>query len=414
MKMKLNDEIAQTLKGGPARIEYFDTSSPVALGLRVHGDRKTWFTRYRLGRRHVRYTIGPFPIVSYEEAFLQAAQITLAAREGRDPSQTKKRRRDAITVEELVEMYLEAAAPSSGRSKGRYELARDTHQCRVGIFRNHILPTIGRRLATDLTSVELNQLITRIAKDRPTMANMVHAVLSRLFRFARAAGAVEQSPMWGLERPTVAASRDRYLRPAEIKVLWEAAAVARDQISAGIIQTVLLTGQRFNEVRTMDLDAVESRWWRLGGENALQTKNTLRHTVYLADPTWDVISRTSATSRPSDGRLPRLPAFPNKSGCVPVSRKRAYDCLKAIRSELDIPYFRLHDLRHTFVTWCSEMEIEDRIQKALVNHKRGGTTARYDHARFMPARQQWFTRYADYVQRVASGDEAAVLSFPTQ
>lgn len=414
-KIKLDDDVAANIVGTAQRIEYYDTSSKITLTLRVEGDHKVWGTRYRLGDRQPRYTIGPFPAISYDEAFFTACKVALAAREGRDPATERdERRAGAITVDQLAELYFEAAAPGSNT---RYELAPKTFKVRRYTYRKHLVKPLGKRLVTDLRVNQIYSVLAGIAKSGvPAAANLCHSILRRICTFGVGTGNLEgnRNPMFAVTRPAVDKERDRILKPAEIKRIWEAAHAARDHVANGVILVALLTGQRTQEIRTMDLDEIEGRWWHLGGDEVDDVKNRLRHTVYLADPTWEIVKRASVDSKPSGGRFPRRPAFPGKKGNVPVSRKRVYEALDALRDELaTAPYFCIHTFRHNLVTWCAGQPMEDRVQKALVNHKRKGSTARYEHARFREARQKWFTCYAEHIHRLVSGDEASVLTFPT-
>jgi hypothetical protein len=78
--------------------------------------------------------------------------------------------------------------------------------------------------------------------------------------------------------------------------------------------------------------------------------------------------------------------------------------------------WRLHDLRHSFVTHANEIGIDPYIIEAAINHAsgfRGGIAGRYNAARYREQKRAAMTRYADWLAALVRGERPAdnVLAF---
>ena len=77
--------------------------------------------------------------------------------------------------------------------------------------------------------------------------------------------------------------------------------------------------------------------------------------------------------------------------------------------------WRLHDLRHSFVTHANEIGIEPHIIEAAVNHvsgSRGGIAGRYNAAKYREPKRRALQRYAHWIEGLVSGCQAVnVLAF---
>jgi hypothetical protein len=95
----------------PQHTDYFLwCSSTPGFGIRIYPSGKRVFVcQVRVGHATRRIKIGVFGPYTVEQARQRAQEIVRAASEGRDPQREKSDRRNAITVSELCENYLEAA-----------------------------------------------------------------------------------------------------------------------------------------------------------------------------------------------------------------------------------------------------------------------------------------------------------------
>ena len=95
----------------PSAERYFQwCSSLPGFGVRVYpSGRKVFVAQVRVGRGQRRVTIGAYGAFTVEQARGRASAIIQAAADGRDPQREKQETRNALTVAELCDEYLDAA-----------------------------------------------------------------------------------------------------------------------------------------------------------------------------------------------------------------------------------------------------------------------------------------------------------------
>src|SRR5215472_7884827 len=76
-------------------------------GARVHaGGTKSFFLNYRLHGRQGRKTIGTWPTWSVEAARAEAKELRKRVDRGEDPALEARERREAPTVQDLIDRYI--------------------------------------------------------------------------------------------------------------------------------------------------------------------------------------------------------------------------------------------------------------------------------------------------------------------
>lgn len=95
----------------PQTAEYFLWCGNLAgFGARIYPTgRKVFVAQVRVGRRTRRIKIGSFGAFTVEQARERATAIIRAAADSHDPQREKREGRDALTVAEVCQQYLEAA-----------------------------------------------------------------------------------------------------------------------------------------------------------------------------------------------------------------------------------------------------------------------------------------------------------------
>jgi len=210
------------------------------------------------------------------------------------------------------------------------------------------------------------------------------------------------NPCDGVHRPDPPKSRDRVLNDAEIIKFWAATDAERPEFAA-ILKLLLLTGCRLNEVAAMRCSEVtdDFRVWSIPGA---RTKNGRPHVVPLAASA-QAILKSMKSLRRADQFL-----FSTTDGNSPVSG------WSKIKSRLDdrmqIPHWRLHDLRRTAATGMAEIGVPPHIVEAALNHVSGakaGVAGTYNRAEYKEEKKVALARWSDHILGIVSARRAKIV-----
>lgn len=136
---------------------------------------KSFFLNYRYDGRECRHTIGAFPRWSVTAAREEARELRKLIDKGHNPAGEKRQRREAPTVQDLINRYLEQHLPRKSASTVRQNDERT------------MLAEIGQKLgrhtkAADVHGGDIRDMHERItASGRPVRANRILAICSKMF-----------------------------------------------------------------------------------------------------------------------------------------------------------------------------------------------------------------------------------------
>jgi integrase len=402
---KLTDlfvERAPAPAGG--RVEYFDAGFP-GLALRVtENGRKSWSLFYRFNGRLRRFTIGRYPAIKPGQARREATKALERVRQGIDPAEEKRARRDkpspeAETFEVLVQDYLERRVRKNSAPATYQEAKRDLECNVLPKWRNRPIASISRRDAIAL----IDGLVERGVE---IQANRTLARLRALFNWAIEKDRISASPVDHMKPPTKERARDRALTDDEIRWFWQAC----DEIGwpfGAVFKLLLLTAQRRDEVGGMkwtEID-VDKRTWTLPRH---RVKSDRGHEVHLSDAAIEVLRS-----------LPRIVSAGNErdlvftaTGTTAVSgfgnAKRRFDLIMAearrhslgLSEHTKIPDWRLHDLRRTAATGMARLNIAPHVVDKVLNHSGGtirGVAAVYNRFEYLEERRAALEAWGRYV-----------------
>src|SRR5215471_7643503 len=215
-------------------------------GIRVYASgARSFFLNYRVAGRERRYTIGTYPAWSASAARERARDLRKLIERGEDPTLNKREIREAPTIQDLVDRYIDEHLPTKSTAEGRKKDER------------RMLAEIGKRLGKHTKVVEVHAGdIKKMHRDitdsgRPVRANRILAIASKMFSLSLVPMAGENKP-WrnaalgnpckGVERNREEA-RERYFSKAEL----ERIATALNDYPAGAadcIRLIMLSGCR--------------------------------------------------------------------------------------------------------------------------------------------------------------------------
>ena len=246
-----------------------------------------------------------------------------------------------------------------------YQKARLTtkaYERERSIIELHLQPFFACKLAA-VRRVDIQRYVT--ARSATVSAHTVQKelnVLKHLLRLAVEWEIVPFHPSQGVKSPRVPAGRVRYLQPAELRAVIQAAPAWL----VPIVALAVSTGMRRSDVlrlRWLDLDLEHDRIM------LSQTKNGESRIVYLNKAAQAAIGSLplDVSTKPTDKLFPNI--TPDQ---VSTAFRRA---CKAV----NIADFRFHDLRHTAASWLRMKGADIHMVAQLLGHKDLRMAARYQH-----------------------------------
>jgi integrase len=346
---------------------------------------KSFFINYRIGGRERRYTIGPYPRWSVAAARERALELRKLIDQGGDPAGDKRERRDAPTIADLIDRYLEEHAPRKALSA----TARANDERRMlELIAEHLgrHTKVGNIHGGDIANMHrrISESAGRGGKRRPVRANRVLSICSKMFALCLVPQAGENvpwrdqaqgNPCKGIERNHEQA-RERFFGPDELMRIT-AELAAYDGPAADCIKLVMLTGCRPAEAMKAaweEFDAEPGYWIK----PSAHTKQRRVHKLPLSPAALELIARLRERRK---GRW----VFP---GDRPGEHLASlWYCWARIRERagLDVNA-RPYDLRHTFASVGAGGGLSLPVIGRLLGHTQPGTTQRYAHLADDPLR----------------------------
>jgi integrase len=334
---------------------------------------RAFVLNYRAGGIERRFTIGSFPDWSVAAAREEAKRLRRDIDRGEDPVRGRRDYREAPTVADLCDRYIDEHASARKRERSRLE--------DEGLIRQWIRPELGAQKVAEIRAVDVEKLHRKITRHgTPIRANRVVTLLSRMFSLAVRWELRADNPASGIER-NYEEPRHRYLSGDELRRLTEALAAHPNQAAANAIRLLLLTGARRTEVlaATWDQFELEAGIWT---KPSSHTKQKKEHRVPLSAPARQLLAEIRKDQRRSIGGNRELPPFvfpaqkPASQVGHMVELKGAW---AAICKTAELPGVRVHDLRHTYASVLASAGLSLPVIGALLGHTQPGTTARYSH-----------------------------------
>lgn len=421
------------------RTEVSDTEPGLFLWITPNGT-KSWVVIFRLpdagGKRSQRrkMVVGRYPAMPVAAARTAAREVMALAEQGIDPEAkaaearaaaeheaASRRARSFRTVTEEYVAAMRAGKLIGGRKRA---VTPGTAIGRESLLNRLVLPTLGDTPLADVTPTMIARLLAHIEKE----AGPVDATLKNVrgvFKFAQSRGLFHGAPpTGGMTNRQAPVKEVRALSDDELRAVWHAAARQGSAFGA-VIRLLMLTGQRRTEIAALRWDEVD--WDRqLLIVPADRVKNRAgAHEVPLAEPAMAILREMRSAYEALDSTSGLV--FPSETGDTPISgwTKLREKLDRAVRGELanlseaewrairaggalrpetrqlkadalakieatPLTPWRIHDLRHTFITRCRDGEENAAgeitwsapldVLQATVNHEiTAGVTQRYDH-----------------------------------
>jgi integrase len=387
--VRLNE---QTIKGTKAPASGYllvrDGEIP-GFGLRVTAnDARAFVLTYTVEGRQRRLTIGAWPAWTATAARERAKELRREIDSGADPLEEKRARREAPTVEEIANDYLErhAAKKKSGKTLREY-ITRD------------VLPVWGKWKAADVRRRDVIELVERKARATPIAGNMLLGVIRGMFNWAIEKDYLAQSPAFKVKPPAPKKERDRWLTEEEIRTFWtklDSAKMAPECRAA--LRLILITAQRSGEVLSAEWPEIDTgtAWWLIPAEKA---KNGFQHSVPLSTLALEEIKKLEP------GRW-LIPSW-YTSGHMTVAGLS--NAVAVNQKHFGLPRWTPHDLRRTAATQMAKAGVPRFIVGKVLNHSEKSITAVYDRYAYDPEKKAALEKWERELRRILGVPRKAKL-----
>jgi len=381
---KLTKRFLDTLKPQAGRDLFVWDSELRGFGLRMKPSGVASFlVQYRTPQgRTRRLAFSKVGTLTPDEARATARRLLAEVEAGGDPSAKRHEAREALTVAELCERYLEAAhaglvTTHFGKSKRPSTVAFDG-----GRVARHIVPLIGSKIANALINADVQRMCDAITVGKTaatirTKARGVARVTGGAGTAARVAGLLGGIWTWAAKRGLVSGTnparnldlradkpKDRTLTRDELTRLGNAlrAHAERWPLTCGALRLIALTGLRRGE-------AYGLRWREIDFDSSC---------LRLTD------SKSGRSTRPIGNAaiehlrsLPKLHdefIFPGRGGGGSADLKKQ---IAALFDSAGLKDARGHDLRRTLASLAADLGYSDATIGELLGHAKRGVTERY-------------------------------------
>ena len=323
-----------------------------------------------------RYTIGKHGKVTPDQARARAKILSAMITAGTDPKEAEAAqiqladaemaaKADKVKLENELAFSRLADAWLDHYENEKRRRASSVSQAKL-VVRNHLKPVLGSTPVPHITRANMQMIIDAIPSHQRAMRRNVFAYSSVLFGWMRRRGHIERNPIEYIDKPEAPASRDRVLNDLELSAIWKAS-YNLAQPFGPFVRLLILTIQRRGEVAAMnwlELDR-KAATWIIPADRA---KNGMAHIVHLSKA---VISELDALA--GGIKWPKAGFVLTTTGRSPISgiskAKRALD-LK-VAEEMEMPAWRLHDLRRTGATRLQQQGERFEVTEAILNHVSG-------------------------------------------
>jgi integrase len=375
-------------KKGTRKIWDTDTKA-AGFGVRVYASgKRSFFVNYRFDGIERLLTIGQFPRWSVSAAREKAIDLRRVIDAGHDPAGEKRQRRDAPTIQDLIDRYTVEHLPTKSQTKMRLDDEK-RQLVMVGA-------ALGKHTkVVDTHGGDIRDMHRRITETRgPVRANRVLACASKMFSLSLVplAGesvpwrhAVLGNPCKGIARNREE-GRERFFSKAELERIAEALSEYPPEAyasqkkpgkaAADCIRLIMFTGCRPNEAMQAEwpeFDKVPGFWIK----PSAHTKQKKIHRLPLSPPAIQLIDRLRRD------RTSTKFVFPGKVPGEPVRTLLHVWNFVRERAQLEPDEkgrpARVYDLRHTFASLGVTERMGLPLIGRLLGHTQSRTTQRYAH-----------------------------------
>ena len=374
---------------GWSRCVLWDSMLP-GFGLRIYpSGKKTFVLFYRAAGRSRFMTLGPYGVLTLDQAHKLAQKKLAEVIDGADPLAERQKAARGATMKMLCADYLERHAKPHKKSWEADERRID----------RHLVPAWGSRQVISITRADVAALHHDIGKNAaPYEANRTLALLGKMFECAILWGYLPDNatnPARKIKKYHEHA-RDRWVTPEEMPKLATAINAEPNIYIRSALWLYLFTGLRRSELLNLRRDQID---WTRQELTLPDTKAGRPHYLPLSGPAMAIL-RQLPVEEGNDYLFPG-----RRHGRPLVELKMAWG---RIRTDAGVPDVHIHDLRRTVGSWLAQAGNSLHLIGRVLNHSNPSTTAIY--ARFQnDTVRQALEDHGRRIAAIAGGQEAEVV-----
>lgn len=369
---------------------------------------KWWRFKYRFGGKEKLLSFGTYPEITLSSAREKRDAARKQIAEGFDPGEERKSNKSGSgSFEAVAREWVELKSP--GWSPSHIEKT-------ISILEKDVFPYLGPRPIGEITPPEVLAVLRRIDTRTPVTARKAYSTCRQVFFNAIAHGRATTNPVDGL---TVLLSPKRVKHMAapteqgEVSRLLKALPTypgtfpVRCALMLSPIFFVRPGTMRGMEWQDVDLDRAE---WRIPIEQLKRRqidKDARRGEIGLIVPLpRQAVAILRELHQLTGGGRFAFPGTRHKE--KPISENTVRTALHAMGfTKEDITP---HGFRHMASTLLHEMGFPSHlIEKQLARSDKNKIRAVYNHAEYMPERRKMMQAWADYLDRLAAGEENKIV-----
>lgn len=391
--------------------------------------RKTWTYRYKTPEGKLRQiALGPFPTLSFQDAFLKWTELRDARKLGDDPAKAVKARRQAkatpapeiYTVEALVQDYIRGHLLLSRKAAGAEAAKRALERVMAEE------PEFAARAAATVDRGMCFEVLDR-RKDAPTAAAKLRSMFGSAWDYALDAGRLDGSvPNWWRQvmkgrlksKGKVMAGehigqRRRALNSQELGELirW---LPAMHQLGADGVTMYLWTCTRGSEIFGMRPEHVrkeaDGAWWTIPKAETKNARNALAVDlrVPLCGRALDIVQRRMESIGESGFLFEdtKGKAYRQHDFSTYIYDLQPYSPKSQRRGETPNPMpvtdWTPHNLRRSSRTMLAALGCPKEVAEAIVGHMPELIEATYNVHTYDAERRDWLQRLSDHLEALAA------------
>lgn len=391
----------------------------------------TFTMRFRHAGKADQMALGTYPEMSLAEAREQNLEYRAGLLEGKNPKSQKveklKVNIEAVTFEELFNDWYKRNV------EGRYDQKKENS--RLFMFRNDVFPTLGKRLAKDISLHEWLALIEEVQKRAPSTAASLLGYTKQIYQFAVIREIVPHNPVANIstcrDLKIEKGERERYLEDKELRLViaaLEGGALSRRNELFSFL--CLFYGCRPAELRKakkehFDFDAMT---WTVPKENHKMGRKSKRAIVRPIIPEVVPMIKQLMELSPSDLLISKVKVRgENAQGQIGTELSSSFfsrfnekidNHIKKV-FDVELEPWSLYDFRKTMRTNMGRIgeETQEKIApyhicEIMLGHKLPGEWSAYDKNTYIEQQRAAYSAWWARMYAIkAGGDNVRVVKF---